>query len=40
MSIEELELLLDIATEAALAGGAELISYWGNPTEIAEKGYW
>ncbi|ABG50184.1 Inositol-1(or 4)-monophosphatase [Trichodesmium erythraeum IMS101] len=38
MSIEELEFFLDIATEAALAGGAELISYWGNLQNIQEKG--
>ena len=38
MSIEELEVFLDIATEAALAGGAELMSYWGNLQDIQEKG--
>ncbi|MGK7920088.1 MAG: inositol monophosphatase family protein [Trichodesmium sp.] len=38
MSIEQLEVFLDIATEAALAGGAELMSYWGNLQDIQEKG--
>ena len=38
MSIEQLEVFLDIATEAALAGGAELMSYWGNLKDIQEKG--
>ncbi len=38
MSIEELKVFLDIATEAALAGGAELMSYWGNLQDIQEKG--
>jgi myo-inositol-1(or 4)-monophosphatase len=30
--------LLDIATEAALAGGAVLQHYWGNLSDIQEKG--
>lgn len=38
MSIEELQIFLDIATEAALAGGAVLMSYWGNLKDIQEKG--
>lgn len=38
MGIAQLEVFLDIATEAALAGGAELMSYWGNLKDIQEKG--
>lgn len=38
MSAEQLQVFLDIATEAALAGGAELMSYWGNLQDIQEKG--
>ena len=38
MSVEKLETLLDIATEAAFAGGAKLISYWGYLQDIQEKG--
>lgn len=37
-SSAELQILLDIATEAALAGGAVLQSYWGKLEEIQEKG--
>ena len=33
-----LELYLDVATEAALAAGAILQSYWGNLTQVREKG--
>lgn len=35
---QELQIFLDIATEAALAGGAVLQSYWGKLDEIEEKG--
>lgn len=38
MNIEPLQLFLDIATEAALAGGAVLQSYWGKLESIQEKG--
>ncbi|NJN57389.1 MAG: inositol monophosphatase [Leptolyngbyaceae cyanobacterium SL_5_9] len=34
----QLQILLDIATEAALAGGAVLQAYWGKLEEIQEKG--
>ncbi|MGP1385409.1 MAG: inositol monophosphatase family protein [Thainema sp.] len=34
----ELQLFLDIATEAALAGGAVLETYWGNLDTVEEKG--
>jgi myo-inositol-1(or 4)-monophosphatase len=34
----QLQLFLDIATEAALAGGAVLQSYWGKLESIQEKG--
>ena len=34
----ELQTFLDIATEAALAGGAVLESYWGNLDTVEEKG--
>ncbi len=37
-SVQTLQTWLDSATEAALAGGAVLQHYWGNLTEIAEKG--
>lgn len=37
-SSTELKTLLDIATEAALAGGAVLQAYWGKLEEIQEKG--
>jgi myo-inositol-1(or 4)-monophosphatase len=35
---DQLQLFLDIASEAALAGGAVLQAYWGKLTEIGEKG--
>jgi myo-inositol-1(or 4)-monophosphatase len=35
---EQLQTLLDVATEAALAAGEVLQSYWGNLQSIAEKG--
>lgn len=35
---EDLQRFLDVATEAALAGGAVLQSYWGNLSSIQEKG--
>jgi myo-inositol-1(or 4)-monophosphatase len=35
---QELQAWLDIATEAALAAGAVLQGYWGNLTNIQEKG--
>jgi myo-inositol-1(or 4)-monophosphatase len=35
---QQLQTFLDIATEAALAGGAELQRYWGNLSDIQEKG--
>ena len=35
---KELKILLDIATEAALSGGAVLESYWGRLETIDEKG--
>lgn len=38
MSIKKLKDLLDIATEAAIAGGSKLMSYWGNLQDIQEKG--
>ncbi|OCR02699.1 inositol monophosphatase [Oscillatoriales cyanobacterium USR001] len=38
MSPDELQNLLDIATEAALAAGAVLQSYWGKLEDIQEKG--
>jgi len=34
----ELQIYLDIATEAALAAGSVLRSYWGNLKQIEEKG--
>jgi myo-inositol-1(or 4)-monophosphatase len=35
---EDLQIFLEIATEAALAAGAVLQGYWGNLDAIAEKG--
>lgn len=35
---EELQRFLDVATEAAMAGGAVLKHYWGNLSSIQEKG--
>lgn len=35
---EDLQRFLDVATEAALAGGAILQNYWGNLSSIQEKG--
>ncbi|MEM9265768.1 MAG: inositol monophosphatase family protein [Cyanobacteria bacterium P01_F01_bin.13] len=35
---EDLQRFLDIATEAAMAGGAILQNYWGNLSSIQEKG--
>ncbi len=35
---EDLQRFLDVATEAALAGGAILQKYWGNLSSIQEKG--
>lgn len=35
---EDLQRFLDVATEAALAGGAVLQKYWGNLSSIQEKG--
>ena len=37
-STEELQIFLDIATEAATAAGAVLLSYWGKLESIEEKG--
>lgn len=37
-STEELQIFLDIATEAATAAGAVLLSYWGKLDSIEEKG--
>jgi len=37
VSKEQRQTFLDIATEAACAGGAILRSYWGNLKEIEEK---
>jgi len=37
-SSQELQTWLDIATEAALAGGGVLQQYWGNLSQIQEKG--
>ena len=37
-SPQDLQTWLDIATEAALAGGSVLQHYWGNLTQIDEKG--
>jgi myo-inositol-1(or 4)-monophosphatase len=38
MDSRQLEIFLDIATEAALSAGAVLQAYWGNLQEIREKG--
>ncbi|MBT9316034.1 inositol monophosphatase family protein [Leptothoe spongobia] len=38
ISEEDLQRFLDVATEAALAGGAVLQKYWGNLSSIQEKG--
>jgi myo-inositol-1(or 4)-monophosphatase len=38
MNQKQLQIFLDVATEAALAGGAVLQSYWGNLDSIQEKG--
>ena len=35
---QDLTFFLDIASEAALAGGGELEKYWGNLSDIREKG--
>lgn len=35
---EDLQRFLDVATEAAMAGGAVLQTYWGNLSSIQEKG--
>ena len=35
---QQLQVFLDIATEAALAAGAILQTYWGKLEEIEEKG--
>ncbi|MBD1904350.1 inositol monophosphatase [Funiculus sociatus GB2-A5] len=35
---DQLQIFLDIATEAALAGGAVLQAYWGNLEAVQEKG--
>ena len=35
---KELQCFLDVATEAAMAGGAVLKQYWGNLSSIQEKG--
>jgi myo-inositol-1(or 4)-monophosphatase len=35
---EQLQIFLDIATEAAIAAGAILQSYWGNLEAVEEKG--
>lgn len=34
----QLQIFLDIATEAALSGGAVLQAYWGNLADVQEKG--
>lgn len=36
--LEQLQVFLDIATEAALVGGATLQAHWGNLANIQEKG--
>lgn len=38
MAASEFKQFLEIATEAALAGGAVLEQFWGNLTQIEEKG--
>ncbi|MEL6231447.1 MAG: inositol monophosphatase family protein [Cyanobacteria bacterium J06627_3] len=35
---EDLQRFLDVATEAAMAGGAVLQKYWGNLSSVQEKG--
>ncbi len=40
LSSRDLEIFLDIATEAALAGGAVLQRYWGKLKDIQGKGRW
>jgi myo-inositol-1(or 4)-monophosphatase len=40
LSSRDLEIFLDIATEAALAGGAVLQQYWGKLNDIHGKGRW
>jgi len=40
LSSRDLEIFLDIATEAALAGGAVLQQYWGKLNDIRGKGRW
>jgi myo-inositol-1(or 4)-monophosphatase len=37
-TLNQLQIFLDIATEAALAGGAVLQSFWGKLEEVEEKG--
>jgi myo-inositol-1(or 4)-monophosphatase len=37
LSPNDRQIWLDIATEAAMAGGAELQRYWGNLTDVQEK---
>jgi myo-inositol-1(or 4)-monophosphatase len=37
-TVSQLQTFLDIATIAAIAGGAELKRYWGNLSQIREKG--
>jgi len=37
-SPDQLQIFLDIATEAALAGGAVLQQYWGKLEAVQEKG--
>ena len=36
--LNQLQILLDVATEAVLAAGAILQAYWGNLEAIEEKG--
>ncbi|MBW4518545.1 MAG: inositol monophosphatase [Scytolyngbya sp. HA4215-MV1] len=38
LSPTQLQIYLDVATEAVLAGGAVLQNYWGNLKDIQEKG--
>ena len=40
LSLSDRQTFLDIATEAALAGGAVLQSFWGKLREIKDKGRW
>ncbi|NJO39680.1 MAG: inositol monophosphatase [Cyanobacteria bacterium RU_5_0] len=37
-SLKQLQIFLEVATEAALAGGAVLQSYWGKLDDVQEKG--